>query len=195
MTWNTKTWRENYSETWLAKSNTVAALDAWVRRTLANHRRLDVSEMESVAPWSVETLARSVGEFGDSERWPWCVAAIALLQELIFCAEGGGMDAVGGVVDHNDLADVIKTLRAIRNVALHPAFQIDRGENPTPMERLITLLEEDDDIEVSELALRMPAAWSYFAEKPVATYALRKLHAAGELFVERNRILKRSASG
>lgn len=65
-----------------------------------------------------------------------------------------------------------------------------KGEKEPPIARLIKLLEADDDPEVTELALRLPDAWSYLAERPTAMYALRKLHAAGELFIERNRLWK-----
>jgi len=89
-----KTWREAFDDTWLGNGDSVAALDNWVRRTLADHRGLgdDVHALESVAPWSVATLARSIGVSGDAGQWLWCVTAIALMQELIFCTEGGGID-------------------------------------------------------------------------------------------------------
>jgi len=44
---------------------------------------------------------------------------------------------------------------------------------------------------VTELALKLPAAWSHLGERPTATYALRKLDAAGRLFIERKRLLRR----
>jgi hypothetical protein len=74
-----KSWREAFDATWLANGESVAALDNWVRRTLADHRGLgdDLHALESVAPWSVETLARSIGAFGDDYQWLWCVTVIA----------------------------------------------------------------------------------------------------------------------
>ncbi|MEO8842273.1 MAG: hypothetical protein ABI704_11925 [Kofleriaceae bacterium] len=187
-----KTWRSVFDATWLAKGDVRSALDSWVRRHLTRHRGLldDVHAAESVAPWSVETLAHSIGAFGDVGQWLWCVTAISLMQELIFCAEGGGIDAAGVATD-SDLARVVETLRAIRNAVIHPALQIALGEREPPIARLIKLLEADDDPEVTELAMRLPAAWSYLAERPTAMYALRKLNAAGELFVERNRLVKK----
>lgn len=83
-----------------------------------------------------------------------------------------------------------RTLRAVHNAVLHLALQTPKGEKEPPIARLIKLLEADDDPEVTELALRLPDAWSYLAERPTAMYALRKLHAAGELFIERNRLLR-----
>ena len=59
------------------------------------------------------------------------------------------------------------------------------------MVRLTKLLEADDDPEVTELALKLPEAWSYLGERPTATYALRKLDAAGRLLIERKRLMKR----
>jgi hypothetical protein len=187
-----KTWRETFDATWLANGESVAALDNWVRRILVDHRGLgdDVHAIESVAPWSVETLARSIRAFGDAGQWLWCVTAIALVQELIFSAEGGGIDPVGVATD-SDLARVVETLRAIRNAVIHPAFQLAKGGRDPPIVRLIKLLEADDDPEVTELALRLPDAWSYLAERPTATYALRKLAAAGELFMERKGFVKK----
>jgi hypothetical protein len=81
-----KTWREAFDATWLANGDSVAALDNWARRTLAAHRGLgdDVHALESVAPWSVETLARSISALGDTGQWLWCITAIALIQELGF---------------------------------------------------------------------------------------------------------------
>jgi hypothetical protein len=146
--------------------------------------------MESVAPWSVETLARNIGAFGDANQWLWCLTAMALMQELIFCAEDGGLEPAGVATDA-DLARDVETLRAIRNAVLHPAFQLTKGANEAPMVRLIKLLEVDDDPEVTELALRLPEAWSYLAERPAAMYGLRKLNAAGQLFIERNRLVKK----
>jgi hypothetical protein len=186
-----KTWREAFEATWLADKDAVAALDSWVRRTLAEHRGLgdDVHALESVTPWSVETLARSIGDFGDAQRWLWCVTAVALMQELVFCAEDGGLDP-SGVATDSDLARVLEALRAIRNAVVHPAFQRSKGGNTAPMVRLIELLQIDDDPDVTELALRLPDAWSYLAERPTAMYALRNLNAAGRLFIERKRLLK-----
>ncbi len=189
-----KTWREAFDATWLANSESVAVLDNWVRRTLADHRGLGdhIHALESIAPWSVETLARSIGAFGDAGHWLWCVTAISLMQELIFCAEGGVLNPTGVATDA-DLARVVETLRAIRNAVVHPAFQKD--DKAVPMVQLIALLAADDDPEVTELALRLPDAWSYLAERPAATYALRKLNAAGELFIERQRLAKKRAAG
>lgn len=189
-----KTWREAFDATWLGGGvpGAVAALDGWVRRTLAGHRNLgnDIHALESVAPWSIETLAQSIGAFGDKQQWLWCVTAVSLMKELIFCAEGGGLDPAGVATDA-DLALVLDTLRAIRNAVAHPAFQATKGGKDAPMVRLIKLLEADDDPEVTELALRLPTAWSYLAERPAAMYALRKLDSAGRLFIERNRLLKK----
>jgi hypothetical protein len=106
-----KTWREAYRETWLGRGEDVTAIDTWVRRTLGSHRKLDNLAMQSVAPWSVEALARSIGTFGDNEQWLWCVTAIAILQELIFCAEAGGIDPVGVATD-GDLRPDVEVLRA-----------------------------------------------------------------------------------
>jgi hypothetical protein len=93
--------------------------------------------------------------FGDAQQWLWCVTAVALMQELIFCAEGGGLK-LAGVATDSDLARVVETLRAIRNAVLHPAFQkaAPKGEQEVPMVRLTKLLEADDDPEVTELALK-----------------------------------------
>jgi hypothetical protein len=107
---------------------------------------------------------------------------------VIFCAEEGGIDPVGVATD-SDLARVVETLRAIRNAVVHPAFQIAKGGKEAPIVRLIKLLEADDDPEVTELAMRLPAAWSYLAERPTAMYALRKLDAGGRLFIERKRLV------
>lgn len=183
-----KTWREAFDATWLANGDAVAMLDNWVRRMLADHRGLadDPNAIESIAPWSVETLARSIGAFGDAGQWLWSVTAMSLMQELIFCAEDGGIDPAGVATDA-DLGRVVETLRAIRNAVVHPAFQVAKGGKEAPIPRLIKLLEADDDPEVTELALRLPAAWSYLATRPTAMYALRKLNAAGALFIERNR--------
>jgi len=85
----------------------------------------------------------------------------------------------------------VDTLRAIRNAVVHPAFQVAKGGKAAPIVRLIKLLEADDDPEVTELALRLPDAWSYLAERPTATYALRKLDAAGRLFIERKQLVKK----
>lgn len=190
-----KTWREAYGETWLADGDKVAAIDGWVRRTLCRHRELDaLHAMQSVAPWSVETLARSVGAFGDAGQWLWCVTAVAILQELIFCAEDGGIDPAGVATD-GDLQPDVEVLRAIRNVVLHPASQLAKGNKPPPMLRLISLFEADDDASVTELALRLPDDWSYLAERPVATYALRKLGSAGELFLQKMRLLEKRSPG
>lgn len=186
-----KTWREAFEATWLADQEAVSELDNWVRRTLAGHRGLgdDIHALESVAPWSVETLARSINAFGDNQQWLWCVTAIALMQELVFCAEDGGLDPAGVATD-SDLARVVETLREIRNAVMHPAFQRSKGEKKAPMARLIELLEIDDDPDVTELALRLPDAWSYLAERPTALFGLRKLNAAGQLFMERQRLMK-----
>jgi hypothetical protein len=187
-----KSWREAFDATWLADSESVTALDNWVRRQLAAHRGLgdDIHALPSVAPWSVETLAHSIGAFGDANQWLWCVTAISLMQELIFCAESGGIDPAGVATDA-DLARVLDTLRTIRNAVVHPAFQRSEVGRDAPRVRLIKLLENDDDPEVTELALRLPDAWSYLAERPTATYGLRKLEAAGRLFIERHRLLRK----
>jgi hypothetical protein len=178
-----KTWREAYRETWLGNPDQVADLDRWVRRVLSAHRMGGIQAMQSVAPWSVETLARDIGAFGDKEQWLWCVTAISILQELVFCAEAGGMRPTGVATDA-DLERDIEALRAIRNTVLHPAFQ-RAGDDLPPMVRLIALLEADDDPEVTELALRLPDDWAYLAQRPAATYAIRKLGSAGQLFLEK----------
>lgn len=188
-----KTWREEFERTWLAHSESVVVLDSWVRRTLADHRGLrdDLHALESIGPWSIDTLARSVGSFGDARQWLWCVTAISLLQELMFCTESGGLKPTGVATDR-DLASLVETLRAIRNAVLHPGFQKDQHDGkPVPMVRLIALLEADDDPEVTELALKLPDAWSYIGERPVASFALRKINAAGRLFLERQRFVKK----
>jgi len=188
-----KTWREEFEGTWLAHSESIVALDNWVRRTLADHRGLsdDIHALESIAPWSIQTLTRSIEAFGDARQWLWCVTAISLLQELMFCTESGGLKPTGVATDR-DLASLIETLRAIRNAVLHPGFQKDQHDGkPVPMTRLITLLEADDDLDVTELALRLPDAWSYIGERPAASFALRKLNAAGRLFLERQRLVKK----
>lgn len=59
------------------------------------------------------------------------------------------------------------------------------------MLRLIALLEADDDPSVTELALRLPDDWSYRAERPTASYALRKLDSAGAMFIQNKRLLAR----
>lgn len=77
-----KTWREAFDATSLANGDAVTALDSWVRTMLAGHRGLadDPNASESIAPWSVQTLARSIGAFGDAGQWLWAVTAISLPQ-------------------------------------------------------------------------------------------------------------------
>jgi hypothetical protein len=67
---------------------------------------------------------------------------------------------------------------------------LDEAANQAPMTRMIARLEADDDPDVVALALaaKLPGAWSRFAEKPVATYALRKISSAGQLFMMKLRL-------
>ena len=184
----TKTWDEAFSQTWLAKDAHVHAVDNWVRSTLAGHRSLGEDTKLNVAPWNVRSLVKSVHEYGNAHEWLWCVAAIAIMQELIFCAEDGGI-APSGVAMDRDLYVQVSALKTIRNVVFHPSFHAARGGNPPPMEAAIKLLSSDDDMDVMRLAKRLPNEWASFAEKPVAVFALRRLGAAGQIFVARMRLL------
>jgi hypothetical protein len=183
-----KTWEEALSQTWLTKDAHVLAVDQWVRSTLAAHRGLDEEGKLNVAPWTITALVKNIREFGIAREWLWCVATIAIMQELIFCAADGGINLSGVAMDR-DLRSHVHALKTIRNVVFHPAFQVSKGGNPPPMEDAIKLLGSDDDIDVVQLAKRLPTEWASFAERPVAVYALRKLGAAGEIFVARMRLL------
>lgn len=118
----------------------------------------------------------------------WCLTAIALLQELMFCAEGGGVRVAGAAL-HTDLYADVKLLRTLRNVALHPAFQIDGGQDGVPMERLIEELKADDDLDLKDAVNELVHAWSLFASRPMASYGLRKINSAGSLLMKKHRIL------
>lgn len=182
------TWRQSFERTWLFRDDAVSALDEWVKRTLANHRGLTGEQLNGVSPWSVLSLVRSVDDFGTNAQWLWCLAAISLLQELIFCAEGGGIDPLGAAND-GDLRRDLQALREIRNATFHPAAQIQDGTQQPPMKRLIEILECDDDLDITDVALRLPDTWSCFADLPIARYALRKLGSAGQLFISKQRLL------
>lgn len=175
-----KTWTEEFQRTWLARQEVVSTLDDWVRATLQRHRPR--ATIETIAPWSVRDLVGCVNEFGQAGRWLSCVTAISILQELVFCAEDGGIDAVGVATDR-DLRSDVTALRELRNVTCHPAFHLDRPNDPTPMTRMLAHFSADDDAAIVALAVRLPNAWSSFAEKPVAAYALRKIGSAGRLFM------------
>ncbi len=166
-------------------------IDTWVQSVLAVHRSLSAEDQGTAAPWNVSTLVRSVRDFGNAQQWLWCVAAIAITQELIFCAEDGGIDPAG-VAKDRDLRVQVDALRTLRNVVFHPALQLPKGDKPPAMQDLIKLLEADDDFDVVILADELPHAWARVAEKPVAMFALRKLGSAGDLFITKKRLLPRN---
>ena len=166
----------------------MTILDDWVRDRLARHR---ARPKETIAPWSVSSLVTAIRHYGLDDRWMWCLTAIALLQELIFCAEGGGVRAFGTAL-HTDLYADVKLLRTLRNVALHPAFQIEGGQDGqdgVPMERLIAQLKTDDDLNLRDEAKKLESAWSSFPSLPMALYALRKINSAGSLLMKKHRLL------
>lgn len=149
------------------------------------HRGEGAAAPESVAPWSVNMLATEIEEFGRDRRWLWCTAAIVLMAELVFCADAGGIFPARDNKYGNLDADM-EALRIVRNATFHPAFQSGTsGSGQPPIERLFVLLDNDDDAEVREVAIRLATDWSYFATRPITSYALRKLNSGGHLYVDR----------
>ena len=178
-----KAWAEEYRTTWLGDRDYVGALDSWVRKRLVAHR--PSARPESVAPWTIDLLAGEVERLGGERRWLWCTGAIALLAELLFCADAGGPFPSHDTGHRHDLDINVKALRAVRNATFHPAFQDRRaGSGSPPIEKLYELLDNDDDADVREAALNLAADWSYLDSRPITSYALRMLDSGGRLYAE-----------
>jgi len=176
-----KSWEQEIALTWLRKPACVASLDTWVRERLIAHR--PTAKAESVAPWTVETLSQEIDRLGREQRWLWCTAAIALLGELVFCAKDGGTFASRAVAYRRDLALDVEALRVVRNAVFHPAFQNRAaGSGVLHIEKLFELLDNDDDADVREAAIKLAVDWSHRASRPVTSYALRKLKSAGNAY-------------
>ena len=187
MTFLCQTWTEEIDRTFLADSGKMGTLDRWVRAKLIAHRIEDLVDAQSVAPWSVEVLVREVVVFGEQQKWLWAITAIALLQELVFCCEGGGLTPSTDL-KHRDLCRDAKALQELRNVVMHPAFQLSGGGNTAPMVRLIALLRIDDDPDIRQQLTKLERNWAAVADRPVAVYALRKLNSAIILFAHKKKI-------
>ncbi len=130
-------------------------------------------------------LAKEIERFGHEGRWLWCTAAVALLAELLFCAKSGGPFPSHDTGYEHDLKVSVEALRAVRNAAFHPAFQhAGVGSGQPPIETLYERLDNDDAAEVREAAIRLAVDWSYFASRPITSYALRMLNAGGHLYAE-----------
>lgn len=50
------------------------------------------------------------------------------------------------------------------------------------MERVVELLDNDDDGEVKETALHLAEDWGLFGGRPVTSFALRQLNTAVKLY-------------
>lgn len=177
-----KSWREEFSATWLDDPDFVARYDEW-SRTRAVHHRPD-AQAESALPWTVDLLVADIKRFGADGRWLWCTSAIALLAELIFGIDAGGVFASDG--RHRfDLAQNVTALRELRNACFHPAFQnAGAGSGTPPIENIIEILDNDDDGAVREAAVRFAVDWSYLAGRPVTSFALRQMDSAGRLYAD-----------
>lgn len=132
---------------------------------------------ESVAAWSVDLLAHDIEKFGSQQQWLWCLSAIALMQELILCAEGGAIDPAGFATDR-DVEVASEPLRALRSALFHPALQRDANGKPAAMRRLIEFMKNDDNPEIVAYADDVSKDWSRLGTTPIGRYALRKLDAA-----------------
>lgn len=176
-----KPWNEEISTTWLKEPAFVRSLDGWVREQLVEHR--PDAKTESVAAWTVEMLSAEVHRLGAEGRWLWCTSAVSLLAELVFCAADGGVFPSASARYRDDFAKDVGALRVVRNAVFHPAFQNrDAGSGKPHVEELFVLLDNDDDADVRDAALRMAVDWSYLAARPVTSFALRKLNSAGRIY-------------
>ncbi|MBI5498150.1 MAG: hypothetical protein HY904_24320 [Deltaproteobacteria bacterium] len=179
-----RSWNEQFAQTWLTPGEARAQMDAWVRTRLRGHRVHAAPSLESVAAWSVDLLADDIQRFGNGCQWLWCTTAVGLAAELIFGSIAGGTFPKDTPFRY-DLKRVVDALREIRNATVHPAFQnAAAGQGVPPVERLYDILDQDDDAAVKELALRLTEDWSLLADRPLSTFALRQLDAAGRLLAE-----------
>lgn len=140
-----------------------------------------------MSPWSVAVLVGAIRRFTapDQQQWLWAVAAMANLAELLFCTEDGGIKPSRSIGDEgDDLGAAVRTLRTVRNVCFHPAFQRHEGTDKPHMLGLIEQLENDDRAETRLLAHRLRGDWAHFATQPVASFTLRTLNGAGTLYAQ-----------
>lgn len=173
-----RSWEEEFSRTWLNDEELVLALDmAYVRPSLLSVRSLPISEGQSVAPTSVQTLVSDVRRFGREHHWFWCTSALCLLTELILAARTGTTWKTAEI--DGDVRFLAEPLRLLRNACFHPAHQAPGSSGAPPISEFIAWLEGNGE---ANLAERLAPNWAFLAHRPVASFALRKQDAVGRAF-------------
>lgn len=174
-----RSWVDEWGETWLSRPETIQRIDGWVRERLVSHHQKAhrAAAHDSVSPWSIDALVADVDRFAQSTDWLWATTSICLLQELLFCADDGGIRASRSVP--NSILDEVTTLRLLRNALFHPA-----NIAPTSSKDVDPALEQlsfrmDRDPEFANFAADLMGNWSFLASRPVTVFALRRLNSAG----------------
>jgi hypothetical protein len=184
-------WKDAWEDTWLDDTEFVSALDRWVRDRLTQHHQ-DAGRdavAETVGLWSAQKLVTDIRKFGDVGDWEWVSMSLSLLQELIFCADSGGIHNSSNLP--KEVARTVYGLRMLRNALMHPAFAASYkkipGKTPgegdaqpeTPhVELFRPILGAHDDLGMKQVAEELKTDRSALGKRPVAIFALRQLNTA-----------------
>lgn len=126
-------WSTHWERTWLASSQATKDLDAKLAAIIGKHWDRVGAKASDVMLLRCEPTANAMRELGRSAEFAiHCTILLALLGELLLCAERGGILQDGAVqVFANDVEreNVAEALRLLRNAVAHPAAaSADHGE-------------------------------------------------------------------
>lgn len=173
-------WEEEFNRTWLSDKSLVSTLDReYICPALLAHRSLPAHHAPNVAPASAVMLVEHVQRFGKEQYWFWCTAALCLLAELLLVAERG-TTWKGGILNAH-IAAMAEPLRRLRNSCFHPAHQADSGSGPPPILTLIEWFESNNEL---RLAASLKPNWALLAQRPIASFALRRMDLVGRMYVQ-----------
>lgn len=118
-------WSTHWDRTWLASSQATKALDAKLAVIIGKHWARVGANPSDVSPFRCETTARALVELGRSSEFAMhCTILLALLGELLLCAESGGIlqgNASSIFAGDEERENIAETLRLLRNAVAHPA--------------------------------------------------------------------------
>lgn len=162
-----------FGGTWMASPEKVGDLDRIVRQRLERH-------MASLGPQSVGLLADDLRKCNDHRLWFLGTCVCALLAELLFGAEEGGIFRKSSALRDLDLREQGDCLRELRNACFHPAHVNEKAGSGLPH---VAVLAERIASRAPRVADDLRRDCRVLRSAEVYVVALRVLDEAGRTFI------------
>lgn len=131
--------------------------------------------------YSVDVLVRYIRQGVREKRWIMATTSCALLGELIYASEQGGLYKVPKLLSRKSKQygrdSLHRPLEILRNACVHPAMVVGKGEDGPAMERLVEAVRRTAD--GGPLATQLEKQWNRLHERALTAWALARIDYAG----------------